>query len=840
MVALYFCQLSGSSKGHPSSPRMARKPDDTPSSEKAAADKAAADKAAADKAAADEAAADKAAADKAAADKAAAEKGTPKRLRKANASKASTSDQTEDNKKKTSPPSSSSKPPRGDRRRPHSQEVEVCQDLQTPGRDRQGFQEVGEETPVIEIPSKDAPSPSNSIGSGEAAMSRAANHFVTKLIEGLNNKSPADGSDEASKKDTLKAAADAIRKSGIGSFDPKLFNMDALAAAIKDNNYILTEPLESFCGDPELEKEGLAYFASCLLSWAVTVAILGVCDWGLAMSHAVHVLFSVQFSGTSNKFGGLPLCKAYDTHVRQGLYQRDLHPGCSQPPVSSRNDKWKSSDSRGHKRSRNDSWNSYYNSHSSNYYWNKNWGSSSWGNDWYSSWYPNSKRWKSSDDKKDDDKKKKDEKSPGTSNGGGHHEPPPVDTSPTIPAAHSPESPDSAEAVRAPRVVHPEPLADTSVIALADLHRLVTASPSPTRKRPKVPTYALTYQKWFCYFTPRISRIGSGAQPRAVRCEDLGKPIKASSPEEHLSVSCDMAHPLKEAPGLPDTARLEVMKFWETRRKQLESATEDSVRSMPEETWRRRWQRKLEGNPSEWDETLWKSAIEETEAKTMIGPIPVGSLDTLFEGGFVASPRFPVTVVLLRDPSSGKASAFFHVAQPFGASSSVINYCRVSQALAHLGRILLALILINFLDDYFAPERASSVDSGYEAWRWLHVILGWRLKEPKCVGPTSDLSVLGLGISTSGGSLHLSLPEEKKAKIIDKIQEALSEDRLSSSAAAKLAGRLLFASTVLPSNACRPYLRECARLAFYSDATSAGGIGAVASAKDFVRPIYAA
>ncbi|KAF4682216.1 hypothetical protein FOZ60_010829 [Perkinsus olseni] len=369
------------------------------------------------------------------------------------------------------------------------------------------------------------------------------------------------------------------------------------------------------------------------------VAILGVCDWGLAMSHAVHVLFSVQFSGTSNKFGGLPLCKAYDTHVRQGLAKMVSTKGISiqdalshlsdvdasqllilSSQVSSRNDKWKSSDSRGHKRSRNDSWNSYYNSHSSNYYWNQELG------------HPL-----------------------GRATAESHHEPPPVDTSPTIPAAHSPESPDSAEAVRAPRVVHPEPLADTSVIALADLHRLLSS-----------------------YFGIRLLV---------------------------------------------------------------------------------------------------------------------------------------------------KASAFFHVAQPFGASSSVINYCRVSQALAHLGRILLALILINFLDDYFAPERASSVDSGYEAWRWLHVILG-------------------LGISTSGGSLHLSLPEEKKAKIIDKIQEALSEDRLSSSAAAKLAGRLLFASTVLPSNACRPYLREafpqCARLAFYSDATSAGGIGAVASAKDFVRPIYAA
>ncbi|KAF4655497.1 hypothetical protein FOL47_009408 [Perkinsus chesapeaki] len=105
----------------------------------------------------------------------------------------------------------------------------------------------------------------------ETAVSRDADDFVAKLVEELNNKKQYDNPDD--KNVVHKAAMDVIRKSGIGSFDPRLFSTDALAAATKDNTFILTEPLESFCGDPELEKEGLAYFASCLLPWAVTVAV---------------------------------------------------------------------------------------------------------------------------------------------------------------------------------------------------------------------------------------------------------------------------------------------------------------------------------------------------------------------------------------------------------------------------------------------------------------------------------------------------------------------------------------------------------------------------------------
>ncbi|EER03139.1 hypothetical protein Pmar_PMAR004558 [Perkinsus marinus ATCC 50983] len=220
----------------------------------------------------------------------------------------------------------------------------------------------------------------------ENAISRVADQFVDKLIAGLNIKSSLNNFDDSSKVDSAESTLRYIRRSGIGSFDAKLINPDRLAACIKDPGCILTDPLDSFCGDPELEKEGLAYFASCLLSWAVTVAILGICDWGLPMSHALHVLFSVQFSDTSNKFGGLPLCRAYDLHVRQGLAKMVSAKSITLQEalgnladvdasqlliLSSRLSSRKPYDDRGTKRPWNDSWSSY-GSHSNNQYWYKN------------------------------------------------------------------------------------------------------------------------------------------------------------------------------------------------------------------------------------------------------------------------------------------------------------------------------------------------------------------------------------------------------------------------------------------------------------------------------------
>ncbi|KAF4646947.1 hypothetical protein FOL47_005324, partial [Perkinsus chesapeaki] len=97
--------------------------------------------------------------------------------------------------------------------------------------------------------------------------------------------------------------------------------------------------------------------------------------------------------------------------------------------------------------------------------------------------------------------------------------------------------------------------------------------------------------------------------------------------------------------GLPLTGSFEVplavfRKNQGKENKRRVIALEELLESGPELA--KKMARQLESNPSEWDDTLWKSAIDETESRTMIGPLPLEDLEALFEDGFVASPRFAV------------------------------------------------------------------------------------------------------------------------------------------------------------------------------------------------------
>ncbi|KAF4648826.1 hypothetical protein FOZ61_002113, partial [Perkinsus olseni] len=173
------------------------------------------------------------------------------------------------------------------------------------------------------------------------------------------------------------------------------------------------------------------------------------------------------------------------------------------------------------------------------------------------------------------------------------------------------------------------------------------------------------------------------------------------------------------------------------------------------------------------------------------------------------------TVILLKDPDTGSVFGFYHLAQPFGASSSVINYCRVSQALAHIGRVVLAIPVINYLDDYFGVERSDTADSANRAWIWLHKVLGWRLNDGKGLAPTRKIPVLGLDIAVIGDYLELSVPKDKSERIISSIEEVLDKDSLPTSQAHKLIGKLTFASGALDSTASRPFLRALHNFDFH-------------------------
>ncbi|EER14222.1 hypothetical protein Pmar_PMAR029288 [Perkinsus marinus ATCC 50983] len=74
-------------------------------------------------------------------------------------------------------------------------------------------------------------------------------------------------------------------------------------------------------------------------------------------------------------------------------------------------------------------------------------------------------------------------------------------------------------------------------LALQDLIRLQTSDDQGSNKS--------------LYFVPKVSKIGSGVQPRALRDEGMQDALKELSPPEHIAASLSCQHPLTQAPGLP-------------------------------------------------------------------------------------------------------------------------------------------------------------------------------------------------------------------------------------------------------------------------------------------------
>ncbi|KAF4647405.1 hypothetical protein FOL47_004647, partial [Perkinsus chesapeaki] len=147
---------------------------------------------------------------------------------------------------------------------------------------------------------------------------------------------------------------------------------------------------------------------------------------------------------------------------------------------------------------------------------------------------------------------------------------------------------------------------------------------------------------------------------------------------------------------------------------------------------------------------------------------------------------YKMTVIFLKNPDSGKAEAFFHTAQPFGSASSVLNYCRLSQALAHIGRVIFGIPVLNYLDDYFSVEPTGCADSAYDTWSWLHATLGWKLNIDKGVRPAKEVQILGIVLSIKDGKVSFNVPDEKLSVLLDSTDSALKEGHISLASCSKL------------------------------------------------------
>ena len=149
-----------------------------------------------------------------------------------------------------------------------------------------------------------------------------------------------------------------------------------------------------------------------------------------------------------------------------------------------------------------------------------------------------------------------------------------------------------------------------------------------------------------------------------------------------------------------------------------------------------------------------------------------------------------------------------HNACMFGASSSVYNWERLGELLTVIAIRWLGICAFRYVDDFFAPERAETMQHATQCIaRLIRAVLGREAIEDRKLDFGLSLVVLGVRCQLSAAGLCLFPEPSKVHKWTAGIRDALDKDILNAGAAQKLAGRLSWAQTHLFHKLGRAMLR---------------------------------
>ena len=173
------------------------------------------------------------------------------------------------------------------------------------------------------------------------------------------------------------------------------------------------------------------------------------------------------------------------------------------------------------------------------------------------------------------------------------------------------------------------------------------------------------------------------------------------------------------------------------------------------------------------------------------------------------------SVVVAKDPSTGSPAFFIMVAHSFGLLNAVYNYNRRSAMLDEIMVKIFLMVSRFFYDDKFGLEVESTLDSALDVARGLHQMLGVRFDEAKIYPNSSSKEPPGsrgklpviLGVAYDLKALLVGLKPSRKQDLLDEIEQILSDKVLGPRQAARLRGRLEFASSHFWGRFGRAFLR---------------------------------
>ena len=109
-------------------------------------------------------------------------------------------------------------------------------------------------------------------------------------------------------------------------------------------------------------------------------------------------------------------------------------------------------------------------------------------------------------------------------------------------------------------------------------------------------------------------------------------------------------------------------------------------------------------------------------------------------------------VIGVRDPA-GKVCYFTHNVLPFGASAAPFQFARLAHAVVSVARGLFRLPIQNYLGDFWGIVPGEVAEEAFQTFCFLFSLLGFRLKEKKKLGPTTQGALLGVEADLRGRSL---------------------------------------------------------------------------------------
>lgn len=149
-----------------------------------------------------------------------------------------------------------------------------------------------------------------------------------------------------------------------------------------------------------------------------------------------------------------------------------------------------------------------------------------------------------------------------------------------------------------------------------------------------------------------------------------------------------------------------------------------------------------------------------------------------------------------------------HIAMPFGAIGSVHAWDRIGEFLVRVGRRILFLPLLRYVDDYFSADRAACAMHAMLCFaRLVRCLLGPCAVSERKLCCAAPLTVLGLDVCLSDVGARFTLHTDKRVKWSQRVQKALDSNQLSCGLASKLAGALSWAASNLFHRLGRALLR---------------------------------